>query len=73
MATKAGRRYSPSELIARMTATQKKKQFQEISLPKMASDTLDRKSFFPPGTPILTDDFAPVNLLFDRRQRSVGQ
>ena len=73
MATKAGRRYSPSELIARMTATQKKKQFQEISLPKMASDTLDRKSFFPPGTPILTDDYAPVNLLVDPRQRSVGQ
>ena len=73
MATKAGRRYSPSELIARMTATQKKKQFQEISLPKMARDTLDRKSFFPPGTPILTDDYAPVNLLVEPRQRSVGQ
>ncbi|MEE8134803.1 MAG: hypothetical protein V3T56_07085, partial [Gemmatimonadales bacterium] len=73
IATKAGRRYSPSELMARMAATQKNKQFEEINLPKMARNTLDRQRFWPPGTPILTDDYAPVNLLVDPRQRSVGQ
>ena len=72
IATQAGLRYTPRELMARMTSTQQHKQFQEISLPTMANDTLDRHSVWPPGTPILTDDYAPVNLLVDPRQRAVG-
>lgn len=73
IATKGGQRYAPHELLARLEATQQNKQFAEINLPKMASDTLDRHSSWPAGTPILTDDYAPVNLLVDPRQGLVGQ
>ncbi|MFV2032756.1 MAG: spermidine synthase [Gammaproteobacteria bacterium] len=68
IATSSGVRYSPEELIARMQATQSEMRFQEVDLPAMASSTLDLNPTWPADTPLLTDDFAPVNLLVDPRQ-----
>jgi len=68
IATSSGVRYSPEELIARMQATQEEMRFQEVDLPAMASSTLDLNPAWPSDTPLLTDDFAPVNLLVDPRR-----
>jgi spermidine synthase len=69
IATNTGRHYSPDDLIIRMEATQEKMRFQEINLPDMASATMDLLPSWPAGTPTLTDDYAPVNLLVDPRQK----
>ncbi len=37
-----------------------------------ADYTLDRELAWPDDTPLLTDDFAPVNLLRDPRQSSIN-
>lgn len=69
IATKTGRRRTPDELLELMAATQKRRQFKEIDLPKMAAATLDWQPSWPQDTPLLTDDFAPVNLLVDPRPK----
>jgi predicted membrane-bound spermidine synthase len=46
--------------------------FEELDLAEMALSTLDRELAWPDDTPLLTDDFAPVNLLRDPRQSSIN-
>ena len=67
IATRTGRRYAPEELVARMQATQTKQDFLEIDLVRMAESTLNRRLTWSDDTPLLTDDYAPVNLLMDPR------
>ena len=68
IATNSGVRYSKQELISLMITTQNERGFEEINLPIMAQSTLDLDPVWPVNTPLLTDDFAPVNLLVDPRQ-----
>ncbi len=68
IATKSGRHYPLEELTGRMRATQKEKGFEEINLVELASDTLEPNPSWPENVPLLTDDYAPVNLLIDPRQ-----
>lgn len=72
IATKTGRRHAPEELVARMQTTQEQQAFREIDLVGMAETTLNRRLSWPDDTPLLTDDYAPVNLLMDPRD-GLGQ
>ncbi|MFB3059729.1 MAG: spermidine synthase [Gammaproteobacteria bacterium] len=72
IATNSGIRYSEQELIALMKSAQKERGFEEINLPVLALSTLDRDPVWPADTQLLTDDFAPVNLLVDPRHRSTN-
>lgn len=72
IATNSAVRYSEPELIARMDKAQRQAGFEELDLASMALDTLDRELAWPEDTPLLTDDFAPVNLLIDPRQSSIN-
>jgi len=68
IATNSGVRYSEQELMALMEKTQTEREFEEINLPVMALGTLDSDPSWPADAPLLTDDFAPVNLLVGPRQ-----
>ena len=72
IATNSAVRYSEAELIARMDQAQRQTGFEELDLTAMALSTLDRELAWPDDTPLLTDDFAPVNLLRDPRQSSIN-
>ena len=72
IATNSAVRYSEPELIARMDKAQRQAGFEELDLASMAIKTLDRELAWPEDTPLLTDDFAPVNLLIDPRQGSIN-
>jgi len=72
IATNSAVRYSETELITRMEKVQRQAGFEELDLAAMALGTLDRELAWPDGTPLLTDDFAPVNLLRDPRQSSIN-
>ena len=72
IATNSAARYSEPELISRMNKTQRLSEFEELDLAEIALSTFDRGLAWPDDTPLLTDDFAPVNLLHDPRQSSIN-
>ena len=56
-----------SALRQRMVTTQANIQFTELNLPELFEKTYDRNLKWPKETPILTDDYAPVNTLVEQR------
>ena len=68
IATRSGKRVPVQKLISQMQSTQNRMQFEEINIAELALSTLDSDPAWAPQTPLLTDDFAPVNLLIDPRQ-----
>jgi spermidine synthase len=65
IASKDGEPADEASLRQRMVKTQANLRFTEVNLPEVFELTYDRNLKWPKETPILTDDYAPVNTLVE--------